>query len=258
MEYSEIFEDLRKAYKVVKQACQLPPLSLQPKALKTIEHTDRVVLNILILCDNLELNEDEKAIAEIVALFHDMGRIKVLTDQDTSSEPTNHAELSVEFLKKNESFNLLSDKIQTIITETILSHNKPELSQKEGDLVLFYLKLLRDADKLDVWYSTSEYVKHKTGKPNLALDLALSEKPFVTASFCQTIIDGEIPNKKDLITFNDFIIFQMALVFDLNFKKSFQILNQKQYIRHLYDSLPKNDSVIEIYRMIRIYTENRI
>ncbi len=258
MDYIEILEDLRKAYQAIKQECQLPPLALNPTALKTIEHTDRVVSNILILCDNLELDENEKAISEIVALFHDIGRIKVLLDEDTASLPTNHADLSVQFLKQNKSFVLLSDKIQTIVIETILNHNKPEVSQKEGDLVLFYLKLLRDADKLDVWYSTSEYVKHKAGKPNLALDLALSEKPFVTASFCQTIIDGGIPSKTDLITFNDFIIFQMSLVFDLNFKKSFQILNQKQYIRHLYDSLPKNDSVIEIYRMIRIYSENRI
>ena len=254
----EVLEDLRKVYADIKSTCQIPPLALNPIALKTIEHTDRVLSNILILSDNLELNENEKAIAEIVALFHDIGRINVLLEEEPSSLPANHAEISIQFLKENKSFALLPDKIQTIITETILNHNKPELDQKEGDLVLFYLKLLRDADKLDVWYSTSEYVKHKAGKPNLALDLDLYEKPFVTTSFCQTIIDGGIPSKKDLITFNDFIIFQMSLVFDLNFKKSFQILNQKQYIRHLYDSLPKNDSVIEIYRMIRIYSENRI
>ena len=83
-------------------------------------------------------------------------------------------------------------------------------------------------------------------------------KGVVTTSFCKIIIEGGIPNKSDLVTFHDFIIFQMSWVFDLHFKKSFQILNQKQYIRYLYDSLPKNDSVIEIYRMLRIYIENRI
>jgi hypothetical protein len=92
----------------------------------------------------------------------------------------------------------------------------------------------------------------------MVTELIISEKSVVTPAFCKIIIEGGIPSKSDIVTFNDFIIFQMSWIFDLHFKKSFQILNQRQYMRHLYDSLPKNDNVIEIYRMIRIYLENRI
>ena len=161
-------------------------------------------------------------------------------------------------MKLNQPFNQLDQSTQNIIIEVIKNHNKSELPVKSHETLLFYIKLLRDADKLDIWRETSEFITHKSGKPNMAKDLNLSEKQVVTASFCKLIADGGIPNKNDLITFNDFVIFQMSLIFDLHFKKSFQLVNQKQYIRHLYDSLPKNDLVIEIYRMIRIYIENRI
>jgi len=161
-------------------------------------------------------------------------------------------------LKISPVFGQLDEETQNIVIQVIKNHNKPELPKKEGESILFYVKLLRDADKLDTWRSTSEYITRKGGKPNMAVELALSEKPIVTPSFSKTIIEGGIPNRADILTFNDFLIFQMSWIFDLHFKKSFQILNQKQYIRHIYDSLPKNDSVIEVYRMIRIHVENQI
>lgn len=225
---------------------------------KLIYHSERVVENILILADSLELSDNEKVVARIVAQFHDIGRIWLLLPQNSGSTITDHAEASIEYLKTSSVFELLDEPTRNIVIQVIRNHNKPDLPKKEGEAILFYVKLLRDADKLDTWRTTSEYVTRKGGKPNMALELELSDKSSVTPSFCKIIIERGIPNKADIVTFNDFLIFQLSWIFDLHFKKSFQILNKKQYIRHIYDSLPKNDSVIEIYRMIRIYIENQI
>ena len=234
------------------------PYTNDPTIEKTIDHIGRVVENSRILAESLDLSEDEKCLAEIAALFHDIGRLWVLLHNSSELNISDHAEASIEYLKSSDLFSQLDESTQHIVIQVIKNHNKPEIPQKEGDTILFYIKLLRDADKLDVWRATSDYITRKSGKPNMVNDLDLSEKAVVTSSFCKIITDGGIPDKSDLVTINDFVIFQMSWVFDLHFKKSFQILNQKQYIRHLYDSLPKNDSVIEIYRMIRIYIENRI
>ena len=234
------------------------PYSNNPIIEKTLLHTGRVVENIMILADSLELSENEKHVAEITALFHDIGRLWLLLPENSDSKITDHAEASIEYLKSSSVFSQLDESTQNIVTQVIKSHNKPDLPKKDGEAFLFYVKLLRDADKLDTWRSTSEYITRKGEKPLMAVELALSDKPVVTASLCNTIIEGGIPNKSDILTFSDFVIFQMSWIFDLHFKKSFQILNQKQYIRHLYDTLPKNDSVIEIYRMIRIHIENQI
>ena len=225
---------------------------------KTILHTQRVVENILILADSLELSENEKHVAEIIAQFHDIGRIWLLVAENSESTITDHAEASIEYLKTDSVFNQLDEATQSIVIQVIKHHNKSELPKKDGEAILFYIKLLRDADKLDTWRATSEFITRKGEKPVMITELALSDKPVVSPLLCKTIIEGGIPGKADVVTFNDFLIFQMSWIFDLHFKKSFQILNQKQYIRHLYDSLPKNDSVIEIYRMIRIHIENQI
>jgi len=254
----ELVDLLRIGFKSFITPFNSEPYNKDQRVGKTIELMEKVVDNILILADSLQLNENERVVAETLARFHNIGRLWILLPENSESKITDHAEASIEYLKVNEPFNQLEISIQNIIIQVIRNHNKPDLPQKENETLLFYVKLLRDADKLDVWRATSEYIARKAGKPNIVNELQLSDKGVVTTSFCKIIIEGGIPNKSDLVTFNDFIIFQMSWVFDLHFKKSFQILNQKQYIRYLYDSLPKNDSVIEIYRMLRIYIENRI
>ncbi len=229
-----------------------------PTIEKTILHTKKVVENIIILADYLELSENEKHLAEIVAQFHDIGRLWLLLHENSETKITDHAEASVEYLKTCQTFVQFDEPTQNIVIQVIKNHNKPDLPRKDGEAILFYVKLLRDADKLDAWRSTAEYVVRKDGKTKLATELSLSEKPVVSQLICKTILNGNIPVKSEIITCNDFIIFRMAWIFELHFKKSFQILNQKQYIRKLYDSLPKNDNVIEIYRMIRIHIENHI
>jgi len=253
----EIIQTLQKAYKEYLIHFKSDPYINDPAIEKMILHTERVVENILILADSLELSDNEKYIAEITALFHDIGRFWLLLPENAESKITDHAEASIEYFNSSPIFSELDETTQNIIIQAIKNHNKSELPKKEGDSVLFYIKLLRDADKLDTWRSTSEYITRKGGKPSMAIELVLSDKPVVSPSICKTIIEGAIPAKTEIVTLNDFIIFQMSWIFDLHFKKSFQILNQKQYIRHLYDSLPKNDSVIEIYRMIRIHIENQ-
>ncbi|MEI7523177.1 MAG: HD domain-containing protein [Mariniphaga sp.] len=254
----ELIDSLRIAYKEFIISFKHAPYNVDPAVERTIIHTEKVVENSLSLADSLELNENDRAVAEISALFHDIGRLWILLPENSEIIISDHAQASIEYLKACVPFNQLEEPTRSIIIQVIKNHNKPDLPSKDNETNLFYIKLLRDADKLDVWRATSDYISRRSGKPNLAKDLALSEKPVVTPSFCKIIIEGGIPNKNDLVTFNDFIIFQMSWIFDLHFKKSFQIVNQKQYIRHLYDSLPKNDNVIEIYRMIRIYMENKI
>lgn len=254
----ELISSLRTAFSEYIIPFRSAPYDADPKIENTILHTEKVVENILILADSLELSENEKYVAEIAAQFHDIGRLWLLLPENSESKITDHAEAGIEYLKTNPIFEQLDESTQNIIIQVIKNHNKPELPKKEGEAFLFYVKLLRDADKLDLWRATTEYIARKGGKPNMIAELDLSMKPIVNPTVSKIIIEGGIPNKSDILTFNDFLIFQMSWIFDLHFKKSFQILNQKQYIRHIYDSLPKNDNVIEIYRMIRIHIENQI
>jgi hypothetical protein len=226
--------------------------------LRNFLHTEKVVENILILANSLELSESERYSAEAVALFHDIGRFWILLQDQQDFKNMDHAEASIEYLKSNFTFNSLDEQSRNMILEVILNHHTPEITKKDNTVTLFFSRLLRDADKLDIWRLTVDSLTDKAKRSNLANEYGLVEKPFVTASFCQNIVDGGVAKKEDIVTFSDYLVFQMSWVFDLNFRKSFQILNKMQYMRHIYDALPKHDMVFEIYRKIKIHIENQI
>ena len=59
-------------------------------------------------------------------------------------------------------------------------------------------------------------------------------------------------------TVTDFKLVQMAFVYDLNFKESFSIVGKRQYLKHIFDTMPKNDRVFEMYRRVKIHVENHL
>lgn len=239
-----------------------PFLSAQYKddiyVLRNIIHAEKVVENILILADSLEVSENERYTAEAVALFHDIGRFWILLQDPNEKEKYDHAQASIQYLKTNSTFNSLDESVKNNLTEVIQNHHLPENTRKENDTVYFYLRLLRDADKLDIWRFSTDNLVNNRKRSLFSGELGLNDKPIIRESYCQNILKGNITEKNDIITFNDYLLYQMSWVFDLNFRKSFQILNQKQYMRSYYDALPKNDLVIEIYRKIKIHIENQI
>jgi hypothetical protein len=239
-----------------------PFLSAQYKddiyVLGNIIHAEKVVENILILADSLELSENEKNTAEVVALFHDIGRFWVLLQDQVEKKNYDHADAGIQYLLTNNTFNSLDEQVKNNLTEVIQNHHLPKITQKENSLVWFYLRLLRDADKLDLWRLTTDHLANVKKRELLARELGLNDKLMVTESYSRNILEGGIAEKNEIVTFSDYLLYQMSWVFDLNFRKSFQLLNQRQYMRHYYDALPKNDLVFGIYRKIKIHIENQI
>lgn len=68
-----------------------------------VEHTYRVVNNIVKLSELMQLDSRNKELGEIIGLFHDLGRFVQFSEYGTFSEVKtgSHATLSVEKLKKD-------------------------------------------------------------------------------------------------------------------------------------------------------------
>ena len=102
------------------------------------------------------LSERETELARIIALFHDIGRfeqfMRYRTFNDDISE--NHAEIAIRVLKQQHFLSAFDDKTVKIITATIANHNIPVLPEISDPDVLLFSRLLRDADKLDIWRLT--------------------------------------------------------------------------------------------------------
>jgi hypothetical protein len=47
------------------------------------------------------------------------------------------------------------------------------------------------------------------------------------------------------------------MAFDLNYKFTFRLISEKQYIQKIYETLPKRDQIIDAYRGIKLFVENK-
>ena len=62
---------------------------------------------------------------------------------------------------------------------------------------------------------------------------------------------------EDLKSMNDYKLLLISMVFDINFKYTFRIMSEKQYVQKIYEILPKRDQIIDAYRGIKLFVENK-
>jgi len=223
------------------------------------EHTLRVVANTERLCTSLFLNEEQKVLAEIIALFHDVGRFSQFVHARTFAEdvPEDHALLSAKIIEKADFFSEIDEVSQKLIVEAIQNHSKIQLPKIEDTQVLLFCQLIRDADKLD---TMEILIAHQIDEQIAEMESSILELPMigiVSEKVLKCIEQQKPVKKEDLKCMNDFKLMIMSWIFDLNFKASFAIINHNRYIEKLYNNLPKQDGIISAYRTIKLHIENR-
>jgi len=213
------------------------------------DHTKRVVKEILDIGKALELNSNELHLAEIIALLHDIGRFeqyaRYKTFVDRKSE--DHAKLGIKILKKHGVLNKFNDSIKSLIFRTILYHNRATLPERETETCLFFTKLLRDADKLDIWRVVTDYYHQKNGKRNGAIELDLPDTPGFSDKVYQNLMNKRIVDINHVKNLNDFKLLQIGWIFDINFDSTMQSIKSRRYIEMIRDVLPKSKKIELIF-----------
>jgi len=224
------------------------------------KHTMQVCKEILSIGEKLELNDYELRLSEIIALFHDVGRFeqyeRYKTFVDGKSE--NHAELSVKILKENKVFDRLDNSIQSLILRVIGYHNRAELPENETDTCLFFSRLLRDADKLDIWRVVTDYYHRKNGGRNGAIELELPDSAGFSDEVYQDLINKRIVDIKHLQNLNDFKLLQAGWIFDINFAPTFESIKTRHYLEMIRQVLPESEKIGKIFAVIHMYLDEKL
>jgi len=215
------------------------------------KHTMQVCKEILNIGEQLELNRHALRLAEIIALFHDVGRFeqyaRYQTFVDRLSE--DHAELGIKVLKRNDVLSEFDNTTNSLVFRTIKYHNRASLPQDETELCLFFTKLLRDADKLDIWRVVTDYYYRKDDKRNSAIELGLPDTPGISENVYQDLIHKRIVDVDHVKNLNDFKLLQIGWIFDINFEPTFHSIRSRRYLERIRDVLPETDKIQEIFNV---------
>jgi len=234
------------------------PVVQESMDLKT-DHTSRVCEAIVNIGESLDLSHEDLCLAEAGALLHDIGRFEQYSRYRTFSDyrSEDHAALGVKVIKANRILHDLEPAMAEIIVRVVGYHNRASLPDREGERCLFFLKLLRDADKMDIWHVVTDYYQNAGHKRNHTLELDLPDGPRISDSVYKALMNGKLVQMADVKTLNDFKLLQIGWIYDINFPRAFQIVRENGYLEMIRDALPKTSvRVAEIYERARAHLES--
>lgn len=226
-------------------------LDLDPEGLKNIrlkqEHTQRVVEAMKILAAGERLGAEETRVACAVAILHDAGRFpqyrRWRTFRDSDSD--NHARLGIDLIREQQVLAHLKPDEQVLIEEAVRFHNLLAVPQQRRSPTDRYIRLIRDADKLDIWRVFEEYFQQPVEERASAVILGLPDAPEITPACLDALQSGQIVRLDTARVVNDFILLQISWAYDLNSATAFGELRQRGYLPRLAALLPDLPGVAE-------------
>lgn len=208
-----------------------------------IVHTYHVVDNAKEIATKLNLPEEDIKLAELIALLHDIGRFEEITVlKKFDSVKFDHASHGVKMLFEN---NLIRDFIEDesydpIIKLAIDNHSRLEIQEGLDERCLLHSKIIRDADKLDNFRLKKEEPIEEIfpGQVKCIEDM---ENSRLSDKIYETVKNKKCVDIHDRVTTLDYWICVLAFVFDLNFKESYEIVKDNNYMNILIDRFKYND-----------------
>lgn len=223
-------------------------------------HTYNVCADIVLLARAEKLGSEAVLTAEAVALFHDVGRFEQYRRYRTfrDSDSVNHALLGEGILEENGVLGFLPEPERRVILQAVRLHNVFRIPDEVDAEALPFVRLIRDADKLDIWRVFIELFEAPQEERASAAVLGLPDTGSYTADLLQSIYRKEMISLSRLRTLHDFRLLQLSWVFDLNYPSSLRLLRERACIDRLAAHLPDDPEIGRAVRFLRRHLEETI
>ncbi|MBI5101648.1 MAG: HD domain-containing protein [Nitrospirae bacterium] len=226
-----------------------------------VRHTEEVCALSRRLTEGLTPDKDLSLLAETAALFHDVGRFpqyaKYKTFRDSIS--INHGMLGAEVLISEGTLQGLPPDEQAVIINAVRFHNALAVPGLKVEKELLILKLVRDSDKLDIWRIFLGFFEPGSGVDVASeAGLGLPDLPGYSGDALESIFHKKTAVLRDLRSLNDFKLMLMSWTYDLNFRASYELLAEKDYINRLALLLPETEGVNKAKALLTAHLADRL
>ena len=221
-------------------------------------HSYRVVHQAEEISRSIELDEEEKDLASLIALLHDIARFEEWTKYHSWSK-IDHGDLGYEILSNNNYIlKYVDEKYKNVVLNSVKYHNKIEIPDNLDKLTKKILKLVRDADKLDILNTQYNPYNEKS----LTLHYDFDSKYDIDKEIVNNFISEKMLPFKEVTNIAEDIIYYLSYIYDINYRSSFKIIYNLNILDIKLELLKKviNDS--EKYKIIELkikdYLESNI
>lgn len=213
------------------------------------EHIERVTKLSKEIATKLNLTEEQIVLAETIGYFHDIGRFEQIRKYDIFSdkESENHAVLGCKVLFEEGLIHKfeIEKKYWKTIELAVLNHNKDKIQEGLNEEENLFAKIIRDADKLDIYYTICNYDFESVFWYKNFDQEKISELMMKEFKENQHINYGDIKNNADQI------VTYYAYIYDFNFKFSLEYLKNRKYLQEFTKEVIQNFKAPKIEEQVK-------
>lgn len=207
-----------------------------------VEHTLRVAAETRRLCRAEAIPERSARLALYAALLHDLSRFSQFRASGSfnDAESFDHGDRSAELAAADGWLAGLEHRSAEAVLTAVCWHNKPSLPGGLSPDASLLSRIVRDADKLDIF---NVLLEHLADPRNPAVVFSLDASAGVTPEIAAAIAAGKQVAHRDMRTAADFIAAKLLWPFDLNFDWSRGEFLRRGYIDRLTEHLPEDEAI---------------
>lgn len=209
-------------------------------------HSLRVMNKARKIAESIELSEEYINIATVVGLLHDYGRFEQWKRYHTFADgkSIDHGDLGVEILfdeKEIEKYDIKKENYR-IIYNAIKYHNKLEISEDLTKEEKIICKIIRDADKLDIY--------------ELLLDgkiVFIDDNNPINSEVEKQFFENNSINKKIVKNESNRILLRLAMMYDINFKWSIEYIKNNNIIDRMLEMIEDKKKYEKYFAYMKKY-----
>jgi len=224
-----------------------------------LQHTYRVCENIKRIAGTIGIRGIDLALAEVIALFHDVGRFEQLRVYGTFNDriSADHSKIAIQAINSSGVLSCLPIRERNLIRRCIWYHNKYQLPDSDSADFLLYSRLIRDADKLDILGVVLEHFEKRKKEPNQAMDFGMIDEPRPSPDAISDVMQGMMVRIPGMRTFEDMRLMYLSWIFDINFPFTIASIKDSSYLERLMDSLSDDKESLQAKDFLLKYLERR-
>ncbi len=223
------------------------------------KHTGYVTANCVELAKFLKLSTHDTQLAEIIGLFHDVGRFRQYslykTFNDADSE--DHADLGIKVIDELNFFKELSAPDYDLVKFAIQNHNKKTVAPTDDERKNFFAKIIRDADKLDIYRVLEPFLAQENAD-KMPKFIKGKARPDISPDFVENFVTGEQADYRKIRTNGDRKIVRLMWLYDINFSWTMQKIVERGFIEKIVSNLPMDERVAEGVRRLKLHVKEKL
>ena len=209
--------------------------------LPRLVHCGHVSDNCRALAEDLHLQPGGQMTAAAVGLLHDTGRFSQYAEFGSfiDKETVSHSERGYEIAEKSPVLLSLSPCDRQKILDGIRYHTSKDFAARAHPESIDYIKLLRDADRIDRFRITLELIQHDSAARKLSVRSDGPVNPKVTDRIC----NHKSASKKIIGSTLDFYLFRLSSVFDIAFGVTYKRVSESGIVGEIVTYFPEHEGI---------------